>query len=184
MDLKIIKANASKKHGPGLDKLSSRRGHSSISLVFVMTLILALIILPIVSLIYEKYYISFLTRSIVDASYASISSVFDGVNVNLSSSEKIIYSSEGDLENKFKEFLAYNLNLNDPDDEDRSMDIEVIEFLILEKGQVDEVSGQKMNRQSIHIVIRLESSAFFIMYYRPDKVSLDIHFDYEVPIDN
>jgi len=160
------------------------KGNGSISIIIIMMFIILFIVLPITSMVFENYYVSIVSREIVDASYSSMSSTFDGINISRSTKDKLDYDL--DIEASFKEFLKYNLVLDESmqSQNEKFQNLEIVNFSNLYKGTVDRISGLTMNRQSIHMEMRIEFEPMFIMSNVGGKKTVDIHFDYEVPIDN
>lgn len=164
--------------------IMNSEGNGSISLIIIMMFILVTIVLPLTSIVFENYYVSIISREIVDASYSSMSSTFDSINIGRSSRKKLEHGTE--IEDKFKEFLKYNLSLDDElkSQNEKFLELEIIRFSNLSSGEIDLLSGEIMKRQTIHIEMRAFFKAMFLMSDVDDKRTVDIHFDYELPIDN
>lgn len=162
----------------------NNKGNSSISAIILMMLIMLLIILPIVSMVFENYYISIITREVVDASYSAMTSSFDNINIGISTRNRLSYSF--DIEENFLEFLKINLNLSKDFEtsNQRFKELEIIEFTNLYLGEADEINGSVARRDTIHILMRIKFESMFLMLSSSEERIVNIHFDYEVPIDN
>lgn len=162
----------------------NNKGNGSISIIISMMFIILFIVLPLTSMVFENYYVSIVSREIIDASYSSMSSTFDSINISRSTKDKLDYDL--DIEARFKEFLKYNLVLNESmqSQNEKFQNLEIVNFSNMHRGTVDKMSGLTMNRQSIHLEMRVEFEPMFLMSRVGEKKTVDIHFDYEVPIDN
>lgn len=160
------------------------RGNGSISILIVMMIMMFFIVLPLISIVFENYYISIISREIVDASNASISATFDSIDIAKSTKYRLDYDL--DTESKFKEFLIYNLVLDDSlkSQNGKFLGLEVTEFSNVFAGEKDPLSSIRMDKQTIHVTIKLDFEPMFLMTSIRKKQTVDIHFDYEIPIDN
>lgn len=161
----------------------NNKGNGSISIIIMMMTLILLIVLPLISLVFENYYISIISREIVDASYSAISSAFDSIDVGSSTNESL--SFELDLERKFNNYLEYNLLLSDEENSrvDKFEKLEILEFSNLSIGDYDPTNSSFIERDTIHIIIQIQFEPIFLMSSVDENRIVDIHFDYEVPID-
>jgi hypothetical protein len=113
-----------------------------------------------------------------------MTSTFDSINIANSTKEELNY--EIGIESRFREFLKYNLILDESmqSQNEKFQNLEIMSFSNMYRGAVDKVSGLTMNRQTIHLEMRVKFKPMFLMSYASDIKTVDIHFDYEVPIDN
>lgn len=165
-------------------KYFNRRGNGSISIIVIMMLIMLFLVLPLVSMIYENYYVSIITREVVDASYSAISSTFDSINVGNSTKNKLVYDSSA--RSKFESFLKFNLILdeNSSFQNEKFSNLEIVSFKSLYAGDVDDISLKRLDNQIIHINMKLKFNSMFLFLEKNSERVVDIHFDFEVPIDN
>lgn len=161
-----------------------KRGSSSISLIAVMLVIILFIIFPLMTVVYENYYIGIISREIVESIDASMSGVFGDVNLEASNREFIDYgiAAKDQFASKLKDNLALDDNL---EADGRGFEkITLMEFQTVQKSCKDPISNEILDREIIHIRLKVFFHPIFIAFDDDEMKEVIIHYDYKVPIDN
>lgn len=161
-----------------------KKGSSSISLIAVMLVIILFIIFPLMTVVYENYYIGIISREIAESIDASMSGVFGDINVETSNSEFVDYGIAA--KDQFASILKDNLKLDDNLEADgRGFEkITIMEFQTVPKSGKDPISNENVDREIIHIRLKVFFHPIFIAFEDDVMKEVIIHYDYKVPIDN